>query len=63
MDSFAAKYVFINNRYFLTHCFFSTKKEACKKKIYRSVRVFERKIFNFFFKNTHTPKKPFPARL
>ena len=50
------KLVFINNRYFFAHCFFLRKK-GVQEKIYRSERVFERKIENFSFKNTLTTKK------
>ncbi len=40
----------INNRYFLTHCFFSTKKKACEKGFLRGEVIFEGKIVDFSFK-------------
>ena len=52
--------MFINNRYFLTHCFFSTKKKGVQEKIYRSARVLKEKFSIFIFKNNFSPKKPFP---
>ena len=44
--------MFVNNRYFLTHCFFLRKKSV-QEKIYRSGRVFEREKSSIFLSKTH----------
>ena len=54
--------MFINNRYFFAHCFFSTKKKTCKKNLAEGV-CFARKIENFSCKTHSLQRKHFPARL